>query len=77
MAITFVTPVALTLSTSAAWTDADVSAYVPAGATGVILHLTNIYTSADLPIGLRKNGSTDNRFPNMYSGGGTGAGHGA
>ncbi|MCK9320234.1 hypothetical protein, partial [Methanoculleus sp.] len=39
----------------------DVSAIVPANATGVILHLYNDNGTTDYTIGFRKNGSTDNR----------------
>ena len=54
-------PVQLSLLTSDAWTDMDLSAYVPAGATGVILHFTNDWAGAAREIGLRKKGSTDDR----------------
>jgi len=62
MAQTFytVTPVDVTPGVKDSWTDVNVDAYAPSGATGVILHITNTgYTSYAL--GLRKNGSTDNR----------------
>lgn len=55
-----ITPVDVTPGSSATWVDVDVSAYVPSGTTGVILHLTNEYTST-IETGLRKNGSTDDR----------------
>jgi len=63
MAQTFypITPVEVTPGTASAWTDVDVSAYVPSGATGVILHCVNTYTT-QYDFGLRKNGSTDNRI---------------
>ena len=48
-----------------AWTDVDVSAYVPTGATGVILHYMNV-AAGDWGIGFRKKGSTDNRTSVIY-----------
>ena len=51
-----ITPVELTISTNSAWTDLDVSAQVPAAATGVILHV--VFTN-DFNFGVRKKGSTD------------------
>lgn len=60
-----ITPVEVTPATASAWTDVDVSAYVPAGATGVILHLVNTYAAA-YAIGLRKNGSTDSRIADIF-----------
>ncbi len=62
-AVGWITPVDITPSTSAAWVDADVSAYIPAGATGVILHINN--STATYDIGFRKNGSTDNRINSL------------
>ena len=60
------TIVEITPGTANAWTDADVSAYIPAGATGVILHFVN--PSGDTyTIGARKNGSTDNRIAGLYT----------
>ncbi|MBA7580634.1 hypothetical protein ES708_22528 [subsurface metagenome] len=55
----------LTLTATLAWTDMDVSSYIPAGATGVILHCV---TSVDRGIGLRKKGSTDDIKATMESG---------
>lgn len=46
----------------AVWKTVDVSAYVPAGATGVILHLN--WAGWDF-LGLRKKGSTDDRTDKM------------
>ena len=62
MAQTFfpITPVEITPGTPNAWTDVDVAAYAPYGATGVLLHIVNP-SGTDYPLGLRKNGSTDNR----------------
>lgn len=64
MAVAWKTPIEVTHATNAAWTDVDVSAYVPAGATGVILHLQNELVR---DIGIRKNGSTDNRITELSS----------
>lgn len=41
------------------WDDVDVSAHVPVGATGVILHW---YSYSESHLGLRKNGSSDTFF---------------
>lgn len=61
MAVTWLDPVILSLdSTLSTWVDVDVSAYVPAGATGVILHLAGASSAPTL--GIRKKGSTDARF---------------
>lgn len=43
----------------AAWTDVDVSAYVPDGASGVVVEIDTANNTKQ--IGLRKNGSTDDR----------------
>lgn len=56
-----ITPVEVTPGTASAWTDVDVSASVPAGATGVVLHLVNTHASNNRAVGLRKNESTDDR----------------
>lgn len=61
MAITWITPVEVTPGTPNAWIDVDVSGSVPAGATGVILHIT---TASVQYYGVRKNGSTDDRALN-------------
>lgn len=67
MAITWLTPAEITPGSAAAWTDADVSATVPAGATGVILHIdTDGFGEAYADVGWRKNGSTDNRTSPCY-----------
>jgi hypothetical protein len=44
--------------TAGSWTDVDVSAYIPSGATGVILQWSNP-TATDYVYGVRNNGSTD------------------
>lgn len=61
MGLTFLTPVDVTPSgfSSQVWTDLDLSANVPAGSTGVVLHVRNASTG-DLRTQYRKNGSTDN-----------------
>ena len=59
-----ITPVEVTPGTANAWTDVNVSSYVPSGATGVILHIVNNSPSTggtDYNVGIQKNGSTDNR----------------
>ena len=61
MSYTKITPVEITPATIDAWVDVDVSAYVPAGATGVALHFVDTATAAET-VGARKNGSTDNRI---------------
>lgn len=49
------------------WIDIDVSAHIPAGATGVLLHAVGTLDVAVLePFGLRKKGSTDNRTNLMH-----------
>jgi len=61
MAQTFfpIDPVDVTPVTTGAWTDVDISAYAPAGATGALLHCYNTdYSGWELS--LRKKGSTDN-----------------
>lgn len=58
MAVTWITPVEVTPGTASSWQDVDVSSYVSANATGVILHI--VYASTQ-DSGWRKNGSTDNR----------------
>lgn len=56
-----ITPVEVTPG-STGWQDVDVSAHIPVGATGVILHIVNTNTGTDYNTGLRKNGSTDARI---------------
>ena len=52
-------PVDLTHSTGPAWADLDVSAYVPIGATGVILHVVKVDPASSFTASFRKKGSTD------------------
>lgn len=56
----FITPTEVTVGAAAAWTDVDLSALIPAGATGVMFHVVNV-NAGTLAFGARKNGSTDNR----------------
>jgi hypothetical protein len=61
-----ITPTKLTVSSPSAWTDVDTSSLVPAGASGVILHIVNTGVSA-YALGLRPNGVTDNnRYGTIY-----------
>ena len=64
MAVTWLTPTEFTVGAASAWTDVDVSASVPSGATGVILHIVN-NSASTRAVGWRKNGSTDNRTKNI------------
>ncbi|MFQ5574661.1 MAG: hypothetical protein ACE5E0_03435, partial [Terriglobia bacterium] len=69
MAVTWLsTPKSLTLPAASAWNDVDVSADVPAGAEGVILHYYND-EAANNQIGFQKNGSTDQRKRSVYNNG--------
>ena len=52
------TPVDLTPVTTGSYVDVDASAYIPSGATGVILQVHNP-SGSDYAYGARKNGSTD------------------
>lgn len=63
-----ITPVEVTPGTAGSWQDVDVSAYVPAGATGVILHCVNNSTNTARYFGFRKNGSTDARTDSLSYG---------
>lgn len=56
----FITPVEVTPGTADSWENVDVSSYVPSGSTGVMLHIVNTDITKHA-IGLRKNGSTDDR----------------
>jgi len=59
-------PVEVAVGATLAWTDVDVSAHIPANATGVILHVVNTNASTQYAIGLRKNGSTNDIYLKMY-----------
>ena len=67
MAQTFfpITPTEFVPGGTGSWRDMDVSSVVPEGATGVILHVVDT-ASTNYYIGLRKNGSTDDRHAKMY-----------
>ncbi len=58
------TPVNITPSTASSWEDVNVSAYVPSGATGVILEVQGDGAS-NRNFGVRKNGSTDAWMPTL------------
>jgi len=60
-----ITPTEIVAGAAEEWTPMNASALIPEGATGVILHVINNWSS--YPIGLRKNGSTDDRYPVMYN----------
>ncbi|MBE9512491.1 MAG: hypothetical protein IMY77_00285 [Chloroflexi bacterium] len=62
MAQTFypITPTEIVAGATKEWTPMDASGSIPADATGVILHVVCTYGS-DRYVGLRKNGSTDDR----------------
>lgn len=66
MANFFTSAIDITPGTTGAWVDVDVSAYCPAGTTGVILQVLNTVGSIS-QIGLRKKGSTDARQQDLYN----------
>jgi hypothetical protein len=67
MAVTWVDPpTKQTISGAASWVDVDVSGTIPSGDVGVIVHLLNIDTAAK-EVGVRKNGSTDDRHPDFIA----------
>jgi RHS repeat-associated protein len=55
----FINAVDVTPGTAGYWQDIDVSSYIPAGSTGVILWLKSGYST---DVGIRKNGSTDDYY---------------
>ncbi len=67
MAQTFypITPTEITAGSANTWVVMDASALAPANATGVIVHVVNTHATSYRYIGLRKNGSTDDRHPDM------------
>lgn len=70
--ITWITPVDIDPAATATWTDADVTAHVGAGVTGIIVHVyRSDASSAGLDWGIRQNGSTDARI-NEWFGSNTG-----
>ena len=56
-----ITPVDVTPAPGAGWVEVDVSAHVPAGATGIIFHAVNS-TLMSTDFGVRKKGSTDDLY---------------
>jgi hypothetical protein len=59
--MTFITPVEVSPSTTGSFVDVDVSAHIPSGSTGVLLHLVNTSAGTSPRCDVRKNGSTDDR----------------
>lgn len=59
--VTWITPVEITPSTTDAWVDIDLSSLIPEWSKGVILHVVNTSGSSGYYLGIRKNGSTDDR----------------
>lgn len=57
----FITPVEITPGSAGSWVEKDLSSYIPAGSTGVILHVYDVTGSSPRTFGYRKKGSTDNR----------------
>ncbi len=55
------TPVDVSPAITGSWQDVACAAYIPAGATGVILHIVNEDTGDNRIYSLRKKGSTDDR----------------
>ncbi len=64
--LTGINIVEITPGTASAWVTVDVSSYVPAGATGVVLHIVNT-SGNDYNVGFQKNGSNDNRTNTITS----------
>lgn len=62
-----ITPVEITPGSASAWTDADLSALIASGSTGIRFHVENVSAGA-LAFGFRKNGSADNRVQNIGPG---------
>jgi len=60
----FTDPYDVSLNVTGAWTDIDVSSYVPSGATGVILRIRNASANSGCLGNVRKNGSIDNDITN-------------
>jgi len=67
MAQTFypITPTEIVAGTQNEWVTMNASALIAEGATGVVLHCVNINSSARA-LGLRKNGSTDDRTVDLH-----------
>ena len=69
MAITFITPVDITPTTTASWVDVDVSSHISASATGVMVAFENVNgLNRARNCYIRKNGSTDSRLGDPVSG---------
>jgi hypothetical protein len=65
----FVDPVECTPGTASSWQDVDLDSYVASlgsDVTGVLLHVVNTNATTSYSMGLRKNGSTDNRTNSIY-----------
>lgn len=62
---TFIDAVEVVPGSNIEWTDVDISSYIPAGASGVILHIVNNHPSTSQAFGCRKNGSTDERLTSI------------
>jgi PKD repeat protein len=62
----FITPQNISVTADATWRDANVSAYCPAGTSGVMLRIFNNVTGTN-SIGVRKNGSTDDIYYPIYT----------
>lgn len=69
MAFTFINYTDVTPGVYNAWTDVDVSAYVPATAKMVMLYVKTTHPSIGEAFGVRMKGSTDNRTRNIIAGG--------
>lgn len=68
MSVTRVNPIDVTPGTTGAFVDVDLDTYIaslPADVSGVILKIDNTSTTTAYAIGLRTNGSTDNRTDAM------------
>ena len=66
MAVTWKSsPVDISIGATGAWTDVDLAAQIPSGATGVILQIVNT-TGNGRNVGWRKNGSGDDRYTNVH-----------
>ena len=64
----YITPVEVTPGVSASWETVDLSAYLPAGATGAIMRFKNVNESNPTnTFGLRMPGSTDNVTDLIYN----------
>jgi len=62
---TFITAVDVTPA-AGSYQNIDISAHVPADATGAILHIINTASLTEYKVGYRMKGSTDDRYDYMY-----------